>query len=438
MRVAACAGGARWARWRRSPGIVLTAPSGAGGRWRFAGLRDPLARDPAAVLAGAGRRTPSVEQRWEPYLPLEPAMVLARARRASRRPPSVALRWPATPSAARLGGARRGSRAPRGGPALPGRVGAGPERRDARDRRPAWPSWAPRSRRGAMLFGVGSAVLDGRREAGSPGGGVAPPAATRGVGAIGARRDDRAGRPHRSDRLRRRQPGTQPGAGRGGASPRWRRAACPPAPPGRVPSAPAARCLRDSPAERARLNRSVSFGIVGAASGAMIQKKVCMVGVFGTGKTSLVQRFVHSIFSERYLRPSGVKIDRKAVAAGRRRRHAGALGPGGPGRAETSPPATSGAPTPSSTSSTARGARPATSFPSFGRWCARRRARSPTVRGAQQERPEGAVGAHRAATSRPSAKSVRPGADQRQDRRRGRGDVRGSAGRRSPPRRPRS
>lgn len=45
----------------------------------------------------------------------------------------------------------------------------------------------------------------------------------------------------------------------------------------------------------------------------MIQKKVCMVGVFGTGKTSLVQRFVHSLFSERYLSTVGVKIDRKAL-----------------------------------------------------------------------------------------------------------------------------
>ena len=45
----------------------------------------------------------------------------------------------------------------------------------------------------------------------------------------------------------------------------------------------------------------------------MIQKKVCMVGVFGTGKTSLVQRFVHSRFSERYLSTVGVKIDRKVV-----------------------------------------------------------------------------------------------------------------------------
>ena len=45
----------------------------------------------------------------------------------------------------------------------------------------------------------------------------------------------------------------------------------------------------------------------------MIQKKVCMVGLAGTGKTSMVQRFVHSLFSERYHSTVGVKIDRKVV-----------------------------------------------------------------------------------------------------------------------------
>lgn len=38
-----------------------------------------------------------------------------------------------------------------------------------------------------------------------------------------------------------------------------------------------------------------------------------MVGAFGVGKTSLVSRFVHSIFSDKYLTTVGVRIDRKVV-----------------------------------------------------------------------------------------------------------------------------
>lgn len=47
----------------------------------------------------------------------------------------------------------------------------------------------------------------------------------------------------------------------------------------------------------------------------MIQKKVCMLGGFAVGKTSLVSRFVRSIFSEKYLTTVGVKIDKKTVDA---------------------------------------------------------------------------------------------------------------------------
>ena len=47
----------------------------------------------------------------------------------------------------------------------------------------------------------------------------------------------------------------------------------------------------------------------------MLQKKICMVGMFGTGKTCLVQRYVHSIFSVKYLSTVGVKIDRREVQA---------------------------------------------------------------------------------------------------------------------------
>ncbi len=42
----------------------------------------------------------------------------------------------------------------------------------------------------------------------------------------------------------------------------------------------------------------------------MIQKKICMLGSFAVGKTSLIARFVHSIFNERYLTTVGVKIDK--------------------------------------------------------------------------------------------------------------------------------
>lgn len=46
----------------------------------------------------------------------------------------------------------------------------------------------------------------------------------------------------------------------------------------------------------------------------MLQKKICMVGAFATGKTSLVSRFVHSIFSDNYQTTVGVKIDKKIVS----------------------------------------------------------------------------------------------------------------------------
>lgn len=45
----------------------------------------------------------------------------------------------------------------------------------------------------------------------------------------------------------------------------------------------------------------------------MNKKKICLVGAFAVGKTSLVQRYVHSIFSEKYHTTVGVKIDRKEV-----------------------------------------------------------------------------------------------------------------------------
>ncbi len=47
-----------------------------------------------------------------------------------------------------------------------------------------------------------------------------------------------------------------------------------------------------------------------------IKSKICMLGAFSVGKTSLVSRFVHSIFSEKYHTTVGVKIDKKLIRFG--------------------------------------------------------------------------------------------------------------------------
>ncbi|MDQ2099007.1 MAG: Rab family GTPase [Tychonema bourrellyi B0820] len=44
-----------------------------------------------------------------------------------------------------------------------------------------------------------------------------------------------------------------------------------------------------------------------------ISKKMCMIGDFGVGKTSLIRRFVDRQFSDQYLSTVGVKISRKSI-----------------------------------------------------------------------------------------------------------------------------
>jgi small GTP-binding protein len=48
----------------------------------------------------------------------------------------------------------------------------------------------------------------------------------------------------------------------------------------------------------------------------MLQRKICLLGAFGVGKTSLVRRFVDTIFSDTYLTTVGVKIDKKVIPVG--------------------------------------------------------------------------------------------------------------------------
>jgi small GTP-binding protein len=44
-----------------------------------------------------------------------------------------------------------------------------------------------------------------------------------------------------------------------------------------------------------------------------MQKKICLLGTFAVGKSSLTERFVSSIFSERYHTTVGVRVQKRTV-----------------------------------------------------------------------------------------------------------------------------
>lgn len=46
---------------------------------------------------------------------------------------------------------------------------------------------------------------------------------------------------------------------------------------------------------------------------ATLKKKICILGAAGVGKTSLVRRYVHSLFEDKYLSTIGVKIEKKSI-----------------------------------------------------------------------------------------------------------------------------
>jgi OOP family OmpA-OmpF porin len=85
-----------WLRWRRAvvlmqaePGLVVVDASRSWRRWNFRGLKDPLARDPRAVLTAGGFAPRAIAGEWKPYLSLDSAMVVARARQAFGAPASA-------------------------------------------------------------------------------------------------------------------------------------------------------------------------------------------------------------------------------------------------------------------------------------------------------------------------------------------------------------
>ena len=219
----------RWssaiARLQSQPGIVLTRAERDGGRWSFSGLHDPLAARPALLLAGVVDTT-RIEQHWEPYISLQPELVLARARKILAPPATVALslagdtlhlRGPAP--LAWLGTTARRAALPPGLAAL-----------DLSGIEPQLPAslaeLETEIEAERVLFDIGSASAGSVARAT-----VARVAASfarleADAAANGSARDPRADRPHRPDRIRLRQPGAEPGAGRNGARAPWR-AACP-------------------------------------------------------------------------------------------------------------------------------------------------------------------------------------------------------------------
>jgi OOP family OmpA-OmpF porin len=80
-------------RLKAEPGIVVLASGRRSGRFFVGGLRDPLARDPATLVAASNLSSESIESRWEPYEALHPTFVAARAKDLLRPPAGVVLAY---------------------------------------------------------------------------------------------------------------------------------------------------------------------------------------------------------------------------------------------------------------------------------------------------------------------------------------------------------
>lgn len=76
---------------RNEPGLVVIDAERVWWNWQISGLRDPQARTPEAVLAGAGLVPRALHGRWESYLSLDSAVVVGRARKAWDLPDAAVL-----------------------------------------------------------------------------------------------------------------------------------------------------------------------------------------------------------------------------------------------------------------------------------------------------------------------------------------------------------
>lgn len=85
----------RWSEYllvlAAQPGIVVVDAGKRAGQYYVAGLRDPLASDPAALLAATGFAVEAVVYDWEPYQSFAPSFAAIRARQVLDPPEGVRL-----------------------------------------------------------------------------------------------------------------------------------------------------------------------------------------------------------------------------------------------------------------------------------------------------------------------------------------------------------
>jgi OOP family OmpA-OmpF porin len=78
-------------RLRNEPGIIVTENGSRGGKYFLSGLRDPLARNPEAILRESKIDPGKIESHWESFQALTPAFVSARAKTLLEPPATVRL-----------------------------------------------------------------------------------------------------------------------------------------------------------------------------------------------------------------------------------------------------------------------------------------------------------------------------------------------------------
>ena len=304
-------------RLRAEPGIVITQSEARDDKFLLSGLRDPLAVDPLKFLDEAGIDPARVVAHFDPYQALDPQFVLERLQASLNPPPGVTLRnrWRphrgariglVTVDRARSRGrqlccrqARRFSTCRPCAISARARLGKLRDAIQARSINFDSGKSLPAAGQEQVLDEIAndlnelvklSSTLhvshqgDADRACRQPGSGHLQPVAERGTRRSGTRAVEEAWRRSGSASVRGAGP-LEPRRGRHLAT-----SAALGQPPGFV-------------LDRRR----------GRAMTAVLQKKICMLGGFSVGKTSLVKRYVHSVFSETYLTTVGVKIDKKTV-----------------------------------------------------------------------------------------------------------------------------